>query len=364
MLKHVQPASKHPSPDWRASLLVLLAVLLPACQPLPQSTLTQTPTRPEINEWVQVYFSDPTDPQAVSLRGGPDSALASAIRQARLSVDVASYDLDLWSVRDALLEAQRRGISVRMVTDSDNIYEEEIQDLIGAGIPVLGDRREGLMHNKFVVIDGQQVWTGSLNLTLNSAYRNNDNLIGILSAELAENYTNEFEEMYLADQFGPGSPANTPAPRLDVHGTRLEVYFSPDDGVEEQILRLIQSAQKSIKFMAYSFTSDTIAQAILDQAERGVEVAGVFETEQTRSNQGTEFDRLKAAGLAVRLDGNPRNMHHKVMIIDDRTVLTGSYNFSANAETLNDENLLVIHNPLIAGAYLDEFARVFDQALE
>jgi phosphatidylserine/phosphatidylglycerophosphate/cardiolipin synthase-like enzyme len=57
-------------------------------------------------------------------------------------------------------------------------------------------------------------------------------------------------------------------------------------------------------------------------------------------------------------------MHHKVMIIDDRIILTGSYNFSANAENLNDENLLVIHDPGIASAYLDEFARVFDQALE
>jgi phosphatidylserine/phosphatidylglycerophosphate/cardiolipin synthase-like enzyme len=63
-----------------------------------------------------------------------------------------------------LIDAHRRGVTVRLVTESDYIDVPEIQELREAGIPVLGDRREGRMHNKFVVIDRQEVWTGSLNL--------------------------------------------------------------------------------------------------------------------------------------------------------------------------------------------------------
>jgi phosphatidylserine/phosphatidylglycerophosphate/cardiolipin synthase-like enzyme len=348
-------------------LVCLSLLLLAACQPPPENTphfppLDPTNGQPQQVAWGQVYFSDPTGPNAESLRGGPDKVLADAIRQARLSIDMAVYDLDLWSIRDALFDAYYRGVSVRVVTESDNLEEREIQELKNAGIPVLGDRREGLMHNKFVVIDGLDVWTGSMNLTLNSAYRNNDNLIHIHSPELAHNYTTEFNEMFIDDRFGPGSPANTPFPILDVQGSQLEVYFSPDDHVENHIIEWIRSAKKSITFMAFSFTSDKIAEAMLERARAGVQVLGVFDEGQARSNIGAEFDKLHTAGLDVRLDGNPDNMHHKVIIIDDKIVLTGSYNFTHNAAAVNDENLLVIHNPDLAALYLSEFERVYNQA--
>jgi len=351
----------------RSALAILAVLLLAACQapittkpPLPPAN-TYTEAPPNVN-WMEAYFSDPTGPNAESLRGGPDKALADAIRQARLSVDVAAYDLDLWSIRDALLEARRRGIDVRMVTDSDNLDEREIQELVSAGISVLGDRREGLMHNKFTIIDDQDVWTGSMNLTINSAYRNDDNLIHIHSTELARDYTIEFNEMFEKDRFGVNSPRNTPDPIVFVNGSQLEVYFAPEDGVQKQVIQLIQAARRSIKFMAYSFTADKIGEAMLERARAGVQVSGVFEEEQTRSNRGTEYDRLRQAGIAARTDGNPNNMHHKVIIIDDQIVLTGSYNFTNNAETINDENLLVIHDADLAADYLAEFERVYNLA--
>ena len=349
-------------------LIIPIILLLTACQLPPASTPVRPPLDPTavkpLPNWIQVYFSDPTNPNSESLRGGPDKILADAIRATRLSVDIAAYELDLWSIRDALLDAHRRGVSVRMVTDSDNIDEREVQDLKDGGIQVLGDRREGLMHDKFVILDGQDVWTGSMNYTLNSAYRNNDNLIHLHSPELAKDYTTEFNEMFLNDQFGPGSPANTPFSTLTIGDTLIEVYFSPDDRVEKQIVRLIGSATRSIRFMAYSFTSDRIAQAMLERAVAGVPVTGVFEESQVQTNYGSEYDRLQSAGLPVQKDGNPRNMHHKVIIIDDSIVITGSYNFTANAETQNDENILVIHSPDIAADYLKEFEKIYDQAQE
>jgi phosphatidylserine/phosphatidylglycerophosphate/cardiolipin synthase-like enzyme len=223
---------------------------------------------------------------------------------------------------------------------------------------VLGDRRESLMHNKFTVIDRQEVWTGSLNYTISDGYRNNNNLLRLRSVRLAESYTREFDEMFVEDAFGAGSPANTPNPLVQVDGARVEIYFSPDDGAAERLVELVQGAQDSVYFLAYSFTLDELADALIERGQAGVRIAGVMEASQVESNTGSDYQRFLDTGLDVRLDGNPRNMHHKVLIIDETIVVTGSYNFSRSAETRNDENTLVIFDPEIADFYLEEFKRM------
>ena len=105
--------------------------------------------------------------------------LAAAIDGARLSVDVAAYSLNLWSIRDTLIHAHQRGAVVRMVMESDNMDDLEVQDLMDAGIPVVGDQHEGLMHDKFVIVDRAEVWTGSMNYTVGEAYTDNNDLIRI-----------------------------------------------------------------------------------------------------------------------------------------------------------------------------------------
>jgi phosphatidylserine/phosphatidylglycerophosphate/cardiolipin synthase-like enzyme len=92
-----------------------------------------------------------------------------------------------------------------------------------------------------------------------------------------------------------------------------------------------------------------------------VAVRGVFETTGSET-QFSEYGALRAAGLDVRQDGNPLLMHHKVIIIDESIVIFGSYNFSANAEEDNDENVLIVHDPVFAGAFVSEFAKVYAQA--
>lgn len=308
---------------------------------------------------VQVYFSRPDDPASESLRGGPDARLAEAIEQARLSVDVAVLNLNLWSLRDALIAAHRRGVTVRLVTDSDYLDSQEVQELAAAGIPVLGDRRESLMHHKFVVIDRREVWTGSMNFTLNGAYRHDNNLLRIPSEELATNYGREFDEMFSEDRFGDRSRADTPHPVFDLAGGTITNLFSPDDGVEARLVDLIAGAKQSIEVLAYAFTLDSLAEALLAQAENGVQVRGVFDSGQASSNQGGDYYRLLEAGLDVWLDGNLNSMHHKVLIIDNQIVVTGSYNFSASAERRNDENVLIIENPELAAQYLAEFERIY-----
>lgn len=312
--------------------------------------------------WYAIYFTDPTSPSASSLRGGPDAALAEAIDSARYSVDVAIYRLDLWSIRDALIRAHKRGVAVRVITDSDHEDEAEIVDLKAAGILVIDDQRESLMHHKFVVIDGIDVWTGSMNFTVNGAYRNNNNLIRIRSSRVGQDYTHEFEEMFLEDRFGALSEADTPYPKLTIDGIQVEVYFSPDDDVEDRIVEVLRGAEKSIDFMVYTFTSDVLSETMLARARAGVEVRGVIERDQA-SNPGSDYERFRQAGLDVHLDSNLRNMHHKVIIIDDSIVVTGSYNFSRNAEEHNDENVLILYDVRVCKEYLLEFKRIFENAI-
>ena len=310
---------------------------------------------------VAVYFSRP---QAFDgeYAGGPDEILAAAIDRATRSIDVASYDFDLLSVARALLRAKNRGVAVRIVVDSDNGRNEALDFLRGEGIPVVGDGREGLMHDKFVVIDGGEVWAGSMNLTVNDAYRNDNNLLRILSADLARIFTAEFEEMFAGRKFGSSSPSGKPQPAVQAGSATIEVLFAPDHPVASFVVREIRAARTSIHFLAFSFTSAAIAAAMCDRLPDGLALFGVLEGTQARSNTGAQFGALSAAGATVYLDANPRNMHHKVIILDGSVIITGSYNFTESAEHVNDEDLLIIRSPELAGAFEAEFRRIFDRA--
>ena len=312
--------------------------------------------------WIDIYFTDPTNPLSSQETGGLDSPLVTAIDAARLTVDMAVYSLNLRSVRDALIRANDRGVQVRVVMESDNMDGSAPQALLDAGIPILGDRREGLMHDKFVVIDRSEVWLGSMNFTYSGVYEDNNQLLCIRSVKMAENYTKEFEEMFLDDMFGSDVMAETPNPQFGIDGTDVEVYFSPDDGVAAHIREILSNAEESIYFMAFSFTTDEFGEIIRAKAEEGLTVSGVMEDQQIKSNIGTEYDPFKHAGLDVFVDGNEGQMHHKTFIVDEKIVITGSYNFSNSAETRNDENIVIFYSEPIAEVYVEEFNRVFAQA--
>jgi phosphatidylserine/phosphatidylglycerophosphate/cardiolipin synthase-like enzyme len=349
--------------------------------------------------WYQLYFTSPRYPDDPALHtGGIDEQLVDLIDTATTTIDLADYDFDLKNVANALARAAGRGVRVRMVTDSDTLIRAQgRQDLLprttnsgsdrellnsiaemslsdtliqealavvqAAKIPIVGDDRPAIMHHKFVVVDATTVWTGSWNFTEGDTYRLNNNAIKIVSPELARNYTIEFEKMFTQRRFGPAKPAGATDPVLTIAGTRVENYFAPQDSVAQHIVNRLEQAQTSIHFMAFSFTDDTIGQTMRARAKAGVEVAGVFETTGSETIY-SEYGKLRKAGLNVLQDGNPYVMHHKVIIIDGRTVIFGSYNFTKNASADNDENLLIVDDPNLAAAFEQEFQRVRAQALD
>jgi phosphatidylserine/phosphatidylglycerophosphate/cardiolipin synthase-like enzyme len=327
----------------------------------PSDPPAEEPTRGPDRGWIQAYFTAPDAPDSETLRGGPDQDLAEAIDSAAYSVDLAVFRLDLWSVRDALIRAHERGVRVRVVTESDHMAEEEIQDLIDAGIEVRADGLDSLMHHKFIILDDVEVWTGSMNLTVNGAYRHNNNMLRIRSRQVAQSFTREFEEMFVEGRFGALSQRDTPHHSVMIEGSRIEVWFSPDDGVAARLVELVRGAEERIEIMAFNFTLDALGAVVGERFGAGVSVRGVLEADQS-ANPGTELEFLRTMGVDLLLDGNPNSMHHKVMILDERVVVTGSYNFSRSAEEVNDENIVIIHDQGVAAEYIAEFERLFSKA--
>jgi phosphatidylserine/phosphatidylglycerophosphate/cardiolipin synthase-like enzyme len=292
----------------------------------------------------------------------PEMALVEAVAGATRSIDMAVYELDLAPLADALAAAADRGVRVRIVAESDEANTGQLPRLEALGIPVVLDRRPSLMHDKFTVIDGLDVWTGSMNYTTNGVHRNNNNVIHLRSAEAAGLFTQEFEEMFVDDRFSALSLADAIPRTLDLGDAMVEILFSPDDHPADRIVEAIETATSSIDVLAFSFTSDDIAGALLARQRAGAHVRVVLEADQA-AGAGSQYDALQAAGVDVRLDGNEGLLHHKVIVVDGSTVITGSYNFSRSAETTNDENVLIIHSRTVAQAFEAEVDRLYEAGL-
>ena len=231
-----------------------------------------------------------------------------------------------------------------------------------AGVPVKDDGRGALMHDKFLVFDGQTVWTGSTNLTVNDSFRNNNNVLVIHSPQVAAIYEREFAEMW-DGEFGPTSPSTVDQQKVTIDGTPIQVLFASEDHVIDHLIPLVKGAKKNIRFMAFSFTHDRLGAAVLARAKAGVDVKGIFDAGGSEA-EGSELVKLYCAKVPVRQDGNPGNLHHKVFVIDEQILITGSLNFSVNADESNDENTIVLTNRDIAALYLQEFDRRWAEATE
>jgi phosphatidylserine/phosphatidylglycerophosphate/cardiolipin synthase-like enzyme len=366
--------------DWTKTLLIAGAIFVAACCVAgailfvvywPAAQVVAPPTAPATAPTTagglyDVYFTTPKYPDRESdHRGSLDEKLTAFVNTAQSSVDMAIYQLDLPNVIQALLNAKQRGATVRLVTDVDILNDPDenasFKQLQNAGIPVVAGNPNAIMHNKFVVVDRAAIWTGSWNFTVNDAYRYNNNGILIRSPGLANNYTITFEKMFNDKKFGgPRKPGGT-TPRLTIGNIPAENYFAPEDDVAKKIIARIAQAKQSIDFMAYSFTDDGIGSAMRDRAKAGVRVRGVFEKTGSET-QFSEYGPMRKQGMDVWQDGNPYLMHHKVFILDDKTVILGSYNFSRSADEDNDENLLMLDDPSLAQSFKSEFMRVYEQA--
>ncbi|MBI5928421.1 MAG: phospholipase [Chloroflexi bacterium] len=317
------------------------------------------------SSWYSVYFTEPINTNDVSrqVNAPIENAMVDVINSATKTIDGAMYEINLPRVVEALINAKNRGVQVRLVLDDVYAIEDEdslASQLDAAGIPIVSDNRSAFMHHKFLVIDGSAVWMGSTNFTRNDVYNNNNNSLFIRSTQLAQNYTTDFEEMFIDKKFSArDNPRTTPNPIVTINGIRVENYFSPEDGktIEQRLVDLVNNAQTSVHVMAFSYTIDALANAMISRHNAGVDVIGLFEA---RGSLQGAMRPMGCAGIPVKQDGNPQTLHNKVIIIDNQIVVTGSFNFSNNAIEQNSENMVIIYDAQLAQQYSAQFDKLYN----
>ncbi|MBP7272466.1 MAG: T9SS type A sorting domain-containing protein [Saprospiraceae bacterium] len=297
-----------------------------------------------------------------------ENAIIHRINQAQTSIDVAMFNTDRVPFVQALEAAHMRGVRVRYVTDV-NSFNEALSNPTPS-FNILGGNDAALMHNKFYVIDansvGAWVMMGSLNMTDVNVGSDYNNMVFIQDQSLAKAYQLEFEEMWgsstatpgiFASRFGSTKTDNTPH-RFNINGIVMESYFSPSDATTNHIVNAVESADSDLQFGLLTFTMNSLGTAVVDASNADVNVRGLIDN---INDQGSEFPYLTDNGIDVREHTPTGSLHHKYAIIDatndnsDPTVVTGSHNWSNAAETVNDENTLIIHNKDIANIFLQEF---------
>ncbi|AEB11220.1 phospholipase D-like domain-containing protein [Marinithermus hydrothermalis] len=341
-------------------------------------TLQPTPPPPAAPGEATLFFL----PQAGRTA---EDFLIARMNEARASLEVAALELDNTRLAYALVSAAARGVPVRLYTDRD--YQDEAraalvaaahgqrqgrptpsQETVRRTVRPLGegceaiarvrvcyDNRNALMHHKFVVLDGQAVWTGSANLTYNGFFRNNNDVLYLPSPPLARGYRAEFEALWTGTRRGLGRAV--PFRLENAEGT---AYFSPAGGEAalEAILARLAASREEVWVLAFVLTEERLIQALAAAHARGVRVRVLLETRNLIHSREENLPR----GVELRQDTNPYQMHHKLMVIDRSWVITGSFNFSRSAYTRNNENLLVLHSPALAERYRKEAERLWRTA--
>ncbi len=338
---------------------------------------TIAPPATEAARWWQVDFVSPqrvrqADEEAYGANGLPVELLTGSITEklikridaAQTSIHIASFETDIVDVARALIRAKERGVDVRWITDDEYGIEKDgdpghgqFQLMEAAGIEIMDDARTGLMHNKFWLFDGKTTWTGSTNITISGMFEQDNNTIVIESPELTAIYERQWQDMW-SGQFGARSPSTLAQQKLNIEGSDILVLFTPEDKAITNLLPYLQGARRSIYFLAFSYTQPQLGEAMIQAASNGVIVQGVFETtgSETKFSQMTP---LFCKQIPVRQDTNFAFLHHKVIIVDKRYVITGSLNFTDNANESNNENVIIIDNREIADLYVQEFERIW-----
>ncbi len=349
----------------------------PSMASLAAPTATGTVHNAQLNGLLpaSAYYAQPYSVQgsdAIDLGSDLDDTLKSYMDRAVSTLDIAVYNTTSSLLVGAANDAKARGVQVRWIAEGSN-SNSGLQNL-SSSIPVLY-RENSLgsgMHNKFVIVDadggpGAHLLTGSCNFTNAGLFLDPNNLVIVNDMALARAYRMEFEEMWggssampnaATSRFGAQKTNNTPH-FFNVGGTEVQSWFSPSDGTTARIADALHTADESIEFALFAFTSSVLSDALIDmQAEPGVVVRGMIEEEDMNMNT---FNALLNASIDVRPDGASSFLHHKYAVVDraattsDPIVITGSHNWSFNAETNNDENTLIMHSASVADQFYQEW---------
>ena len=311
------------------------------------------------DDWYDLYFTDHLNTTMPDY--GPKTmanALIDAIDGATTSIDFAVYGFNgSEEIIAALIAAKGRSVTVRGVVDSydDGGFPyrgtQQVVDEIG---DVVSDMDDRIMHNKFFVIDGRYVWTGSTNISrpeIDAEYYGDVSVL-IDNTELAGIYTDEFEEMYVDGDFHTDKTDNTTHVLATLSdGTKIKSYFAPTDDAETNaIIAAINLATTKINMRTFFLTSQNIVDALEAAEGRGVTIRVILDAASAH-NEFSLHEDLRTAGISVKVENWAGTEHCKAFSVDGYIVVLGSQNFTVSGNTASDENTLYIENRPMATAF-------------
>jgi phosphatidylserine/phosphatidylglycerophosphate/cardiolipin synthase-like enzyme len=283
-------------------------------------------TLPSSNGDINVYFCHLHDCNAIFT-----DALTSST-----SASCAFFDL-----QNKELENVLKKNNVALVLDEDSKQKPKTNNFFLR----TGD---GLMHNKFCIINNSFIITGSYNPThsfsLSADTTDYNTVITIESDALAKIYLRAHKQLHKKNKVS--SSQN----KILHNDFLIEAYFCPQDDCQSQVLRIVNSANESIDFALFTFTDKEVSALLKTKHELNMSVSGIVESYQSKTYN--QYYPLKDAGLPILLESSPRLQHTKLFVVDEKILIIGSYNPTIAATSINDENILTIHNKGIAQVYV------------
>src|SRR5438552_295684 len=323
--------------------------------------------------------------------GKAASQLVKFIQGAKHSLDVAIYDMRNADVLKAL-KGMSTKVQLHIVYDAgkaggnsttvDPKVSTTGQAIDAAGLKAFAQpvKEKGghLMHDKFIVRDGASVWSGSGNFTNGGLLLQDNNFFTMDSPAIAAAYSKIFGDLSSPGHSASHTSGVTTSPvKIKIGNIPVTIFFSTEVGATESIETEIQSrlkGAKKIRMMAMLVSDVGILASLLALKKQNIKgVLDPHEMKVVMKNKATDPNfwfangdpRFVAANSHAFNGTGDKNdfMHNKVMIIDDKVVITGSYNFSEKAEA-NDENLLIFESAALAGAYDQYFSALLAQYLK
>lgn len=216
-----------------------------------------------------------------------------------------------------------------------------------------------IMHNKFVVVDSQLVWTGSTNVSDTCSGGYNANLVTVIdSRRIAAGYLAELDQMYEDGRFHEDKRSAGPL-RVAVGDAEVELLFSPQDSpIRTRVRPLVKQARDRIDVAVFFLTHKHLAADLIDAHLRGVEVRVILDA-TAAANGFTKHELLRAVGIPVKVEDWGGKMHMKSAVIDGKTVITGSMNWTTAGDDTNDENVVIIHSEALAAQYAAFYEQIW-----
>ena len=303
--------------------------------------------------------------------GSPDNleqAITGFIDSADDTLDIGVQELESLPITQAILRARKRGVRVRVVLERDYLTERKaLEDpwtpagsnmqnrqmyaaLLRAKVPVITDLNPRIFHQKFMVKDWRtsakaEVLTGSTNFTPTGTQNNLNHIVTIRGKRTATVFKKEFEELW-SGTFGQKRERHDPKPAVyQVSNVPVKVLFAPEHSPEMELMKQMLKARRRIDFAIFTFSASSgLDDAMIAILRGNVAVRGILDRAQ--GNQKWAATRpLASEGAELYLTRRTRGLgklHHKLMVIDEQMVIAGSFNYTAPATALNDENIVVI----------------------